>query len=281
MSRNDCIFVPSFGRAMNISTVNLLRRHGCKKKIYVVCDDSDKDLEVYKEKFKKDCLVFSKRDYQWIDTIDNSESFAGVIYARYAIQDFAKRIGITHYLMIDDDVSDIAYRVYDNDGLKREYVDNIDYVIDAAFDFLDDADADALSFATGGQFIGGYGNKDVLKRFKRRVLQNLFCRTKRPLKFVGRMNEDIACFVLGNKLGGIYITSYMLAMHTAEEQVLSGGMTEYYTARGCFAKAFYPVVCAPDCVKVSCVGLKNPRPCHSTDARRMLPMILNEKWRRG
>lgn len=92
MSNKFAVFILSHGRADRVYTYKTLRKHGYTGDIYIVCDDSDKELEQYKEKYEDKVLVFNKAEQaKKMDTADLDGSDKVVVFARNVCFEFAKK----------------------------------------------------------------------------------------------------------------------------------------------------------------------------------------------
>ena len=56
--RNFAAFILSHGRADRVYTYNSLRRQGYTGKIYIIVDDQDDQVDLYKQKYPKQVIVF-------------------------------------------------------------------------------------------------------------------------------------------------------------------------------------------------------------------------------
>jgi len=86
-------------------------------------------------------------------------------------------------------------------------------------------------------------------------MNTLLCSLKRPIKFLGRINED----------------------NTTQKN--KGGMTDIYLDTGTYLKSFYSVMFCPSCVKISKMGNKDMRIHHKIKWENAVPCILNEKYK--
>lgn len=68
-------------------------------------------------------------------------------------------------------------------------------MLDITFDLLEDTDADSLSFAQGGDLIGGTTSTTAAPLFRRKIMNSHFVRVDRPLTFRGFINEDVNLYV--------------------------------------------------------------------------------------
>src|SRR5699024_2076701 len=124
---NYVVFILSNGRPNEQLTLNMLKDNGYTGEYYIVCDDEDITLSEYKEKYGNNVLVFNKEKiHERTDTVDNFHKKTSAVYARNAIYDIAKEKNIKHFIMADDDITDIYIR-FENDGkLKSKHVNNLD-----------------------------------------------------------------------------------------------------------------------------------------------------------
>ena len=134
IDKDFAVFILTYGRANNVKTYKTLKRFGYTGKIYLICSDDDKQVKDYKEKYKDQVIVFSKKDYKdKFDIGDNFDDERVVVYARNSCYDIAKKLGITYFLVLDDDYTDFSYRF--NDELSynkgRGYINKVDDIFKA------------------------------------------------------------------------------------------------------------------------------------------------------
>ena len=107
-------------------------------------------------------------------------------------------------------------------------------------------------------------------------MNTFFIKTGRPIKFLGRINEDVNAYVCNPNGGDVYLTNYAIRVTQEVTQKSSGGMTTLYTDGGTYKKSMYSVVCAPSCVSVSAMGDRYKRMHHRVSWKNAVPLILNE-----
>jgi len=97
-THNYAVFILTHGRPDKVMTYRTLRRSGYTGKIYLICDDEDKTLSKYQEKYKDEVVVFSKKDYEKkFDIMDNFKGNKVIVYARNACYDIARSLGLDHF----------------------------------------------------------------------------------------------------------------------------------------------------------------------------------------
>lgn len=271
------VIIPTHGRHDRVYTESSLRSSGYTGEIYLLCDDEDKQLALYKEKYGDSVIVFSKDDYSGkFDKMDNFGNKACVVYARNAIWDAAKSKGLDYFAVADDDYSAFEYRITKDGGYYAQRIHNADDVFSAYVQFLMDSNVDTICFAQGGDFIGGAENSDVVNGFKvfRKMMNFYFFRVDRPLEFKGTINEDLTSSITEGVVGKIILTSLMNSIVQKETQSNKGGLTDIYLDLGTYVKSFYSVIAAPSCVKVAEMGDNHFRIHHKVTWKHAVPKII-------
>ena len=86
MKKNDfCVIILTYGRPEKQKTYNTLRKLGYTGEIFFLCSDDDNSIAIMKEKYGLDRVhIFSKKEYDYIDSFDNFENRKVIYYARNA-----------------------------------------------------------------------------------------------------------------------------------------------------------------------------------------------------
>jgi len=278
---NFAVFILSHGRADNLKTLGTLRRQGYTGKIYVILDNEDDQIDEYKKIEDIEVIVFDKlQEMERTDTIDNFRKHKAVVYARNKCHDIAKDLGLEYFLELDDDYSSFMFRYEKDDTLSSVQCKNLDKVFDAMLKFLDQTGAYSVAFAQGGDFIGGASSQFWQKKIHRKVMNSFFCRTDKPFKFLGSINEDVNAYVTLGQKGKLFFTiSECMLVQTATQQS-KGGLTDIYLDLGTYVKSFYSVICSPSCVKVHSMGVNYMRIHHKVEADKCYPKIINERYKK-
>lgn len=282
MRTDFAVFILTHGRADNVITLKSLLRGGYTGRWYMVIDDEDNDAEKYQEKYGADhVIIFDKQTaYNRADTMDNFNNHRAIIYARNESFRIAKNLGLTYFLMMDDDYKEIDFRYEDGKKLAGKPARDLDRIFEAMLKFLDVSGAATVAFAQGGDFLGGLDGGNFKKRLLRKAMNSLFCRTDRPIDFRGTMNEDVTTYTVLGSRGRLFFTLCDMCIIQLPTQSLNGGMTEAYTETGTYVKTFYSVMAMPSCIKVSMMHSKHKRIHHRIDWECCVPKILNEKYRK-
>jgi hypothetical protein len=275
-------------RPDRVHTLALLERCGYTGETFLVVDDEDPTLGEYQRRYGDRVVVFSKQEGRRItDDADNTGAGKGVVYARNMCWRIAEGLGLTHFLVLDDDynglrlrwLSDMTYT--SKTRIKRR----ADDVFAAMCEFLDVSGALSVTMSQGGDHIGGGGSSDNKRgpTAKRKAMNTFFCRTDRPFQFYGRLNEDVNAYVTLGRKGGLFLMPMQAHMAQMETQSNAGGLTEIYLDAGTYFKSFLSVMWEPSCVKVTSMG--DPRAAknrihHAVDWNAAVPKIVPERYRR-
>lgn len=149
-------------------------------------------------------------------------------------------------------------------------------------DMLDSGKAGALTVALsqGGDYIGGLKGKYYGKMLTRKAMNTFFCRTDRPIGFIGTINEDVNTYTTYGSRGERIFSVTQAAIVQKETQQNAGGMTGVYLDNGTYLKSFYTVMTMPGCVSIAMMGSSHRRIHHNVSWVNCVPMILNEKYRK-
>ena len=284
-SKNFAIFILSHGRPDNVITYRTLRNSGYTGRIFIIVDDEDKTLSEYKEKFRDEVIVFSKKDYESkFDLMDNFQNNKVIVYARNACYDIARNLGLDYFFEYEDDYTNFQYRYIEKDSLRGKTIRKLDEVLNAMIDCLNQTKADTIAFAQGGDFIGGAGSFKN-NTFKRKAMNSFVFKVNRDPKedviFIGRMNDDVNTYLTQGKIGKLFFQITNINLVQLQTQSNSGGNTEAYKAFGTYVKSFYSVMAAPDCCKIDLMGRTDKRIHHKINWNNAVPKILDEKFKKA
>ena len=281
MERKFGVFILTHGRAGNVVTVKTLRRCGYTGEIYIVIDDEDDQEQQYREEYGDHVIQFCKEKYiAKTDTMNPENPHNVVVYARNATFDIAKELGLTHFLVLDDDYKGFDWRYIEGPKLKGRKCTHLDEACEAFMDFLDVSGALTVAMAQAGDFIGGAQSGTFKKKILRKAMNSFFCRTDRPFKFMGAINEDTNAYVSLGSVGNLFFTITQLSLVQGLTQQNKGGLTEAYLDSGTFVKSFYTVMLAPSCCRVKQMGQKFMRLHHEIKWENAVPKIISSRYRK-
>ena len=285
-NKDFTIFIISHGRADNVRTLKTLQTSGYTGSVYIVIDNEDKSAENYKAIHSDKVIMFDKKAIA--DTTDEGDNFNDrrtTTHARNAVFNIAKDLGITYFLVLDDDYTGFGYRFDDKLSYGYKTVHKLDGVLDAMLDYYKRVpNLLALCMAQGGDYMGGAnGSSGYVNELKprRKAMNTFICSTERPFKFVGHLNEDVNTYVsIGNR-GGLFLTIPNVSVSQVATQSSTGGMTEMYLDSGTYVKSFYTVMYQPSSVKIITMGQTHRRIHHSIKWKNTVPVLLDEKYKKS
>jgi hypothetical protein len=281
MQNDFAVFILTHGRPDNIKTLRTLEAGNYTGKIYIIIDNEDDTADQYYEKYGDKVIMFDKLAIsQTFDEGDNFTDRRTIVYARNACFDIAKELGLTHFLELDDDYSSFMFRAVRNDKFIGITCLQLDRLFTDMLAFLESSGALTVTFAQGGDFIGGKDSDTLRKGLLRKAMNTFFCRTDTPINFVGRINEDVNTYVTLGSRGDLLFTVTNACIVQISTQTNAGGMTDIYLDSGTYIKSFYTVMMNPSCVTICKMGSSHLRLHHRISWNNCVPKILNEKHRR-
>ena len=278
-----CIFILTHGRPDNVITLKTLERCGYTGRIYLVIDNEDKTADRYRANFGADKVIMfdKKAEADRCDEGNNFDERRTITMARNACFGIAERLGVTHFVELDDDYTDFRYKLSET-GNHLAIINRLDLVMCRMINYFEASGAVALAFAQNGDFIGGFDNGIGIYRFsKRKCMNSFFLSTLRPFRFVGAMNEDVNTYTTRGSRGDLFLTVPFVAINQKATQSQTGGITDMYKRFGTYCKAFTTAMMMPSAVKVGMMSSKNPRLHHSIDWGRCVPCIVSDRHRKA
>ena len=278
---NFAVFILSNNRANSVKTLKTLLRENYTGRYYIIVDNEDEQIDTYYNNFGKEhIIVFDKlKKSKECDTFDNIEKRNTVLFAINSCHEIAKDLGIDYFLELDDDYTIFRSRVFDGTKLSSIEVMDMDSIINEMIDFLEVSGALTVAFSQTGDLIGGVGSKVFKERITRKAMNAFFCKTDRPFKFIGRMNDDVNTYVnLGSK-GELLFTVADITLEQGSTQQNSGGLTDMYLELGTYVKSFSTILCNPSSVYITTLGSRFKRLHHLIDWEHTTPKIISDKFK--
>jgi len=274
---NFVVFILSHGRANNVHTFKTLKKHGYTGKIIIVIDNEDKTSDDYYKNFDNVEMFNKEKISKTFDEADNFGDRRAIVYARNACFEIAKEKGYEYFIQMDDDYTGFNYRIYNENNTKPKTIKNLDSVFLALLDFYKNTPFATISMAQGGDFIGGKNNRMAQRpTIYRKCMNSFICSTKRPFKFIGRINEDVNTYTHEQSKGLLMGTIPMVSLTQKTTQKNKGGMTDIYLDNGTYVKSFYTVIFSPSCCIIKPMGDTNKRLHHSINWENAVPKIIRE-----
>jgi hypothetical protein len=291
MSDSFAIFIISHGRPDNIFTIKSLKNAGFTGRVFIVIDDEDKLSAKYRENYgESSVLVFDKKKQAaQVDSADNFNDRRTTTHARNACFDFAEKLGLENFLVLDDDYTNFAHNFTAKGNFHRSAVRSFNELCHSMINFLD-SDQRILSvcFIQGGDLVGGFSAlEDGQFPFrKRKAMNSFFCKTSRRFSFFSRLNEDVNTYLSLGSRGGIFFSIPDIALNQKQTQATAGGMSEAYIDGGTYVKSFYSVMICPSFVKVSIPHAQQKamtirRIHHRVSWNNAVPKILSDHYKKS
>ena len=242
------LFILTHKRPDRVITINTLRKSGYTGKIYLLCDVDDPTLHEYEERYGDSVKTFDKRDY--IDKFDlmlNEVKLNAVVYARNAVYDVAREMGLDYIIVMDDDYSVFYTNVDKTAFYKRKKIIDMDRVIKAHLRFLASTGISTLAFAQGGDFVGGWNGTINKTNFRplRKAMNVFFFKVSNPVQFNGTINEDSTMGIQEARKGNVVLTNCLVQLEQTTTQQADGGLTDIYKDSGTYQKSFYTLLACP------------------------------------
>lgn len=280
--KNFAVFVLTHKRPKKQLTLKTLDRLGYTGKTYLVVDDEDPTLKKYRKRYGGQVVTFNKKSYLGkFDLMTNDVRYNIVTYARNAVFDIAKKLGLDYMIVLDDDYTGFYLTVDSNGFYKNTQARNLDKLFKAHLKFLESSKIDVLAFAQAGDFIGGenggWNRADL--RPRRKAMNVFFFRTDNPITFNGTINEDSVMGVQVANEGKVVLTNCLVKMIQVVTQKAEGGLTDIYKDVGTYQKSFYTLMASPSSTKVM-YQRATSRVHHFIVANNAYPCIVSEKYKK-
>lgn len=283
-NKKYAVFILTNGRPDNVLTYKTLRNKGYTGDIYLICDDEDKTLDQYKEKYGNEVIVFSKSNYEGrFDKMDNFSGNKVIVYARNACYDIARSLGLDYFFEYEDDYTGIYHRKIDGDMLRAIKINKLDKILESMIDCLDNTGSCTIAFSQAGEHIGGASAFHRI-HLKRKAMNTFVFKVNKDPKddliFIGRMNDDVNTYLSQGKVGKLFFQTGDISMVQLATQSNSGGNTESYKETGTYVKSFYSLMIAPDCCKIGFIGTTHRRIHHRIKWENAVPKIISEHFKK-
>lgn len=283
MMREDfAVMILTHGRADRVYTLSSLRKGGYTGKVYIVIDNEDDQQDEYVSRYGQDRVVVFDKETQMrkCDTMDTFGKKGVILFARNACFEIARDLGLRYFLELDDDYTSFDMRFPRDGKLSAKPCRDLDRLFTAMIGFLEDSGALTVALSQGGDYIGGLNGKYYGKMLTRKTMNTFFCRTDRPIGFIGTINEDVNTYTTYGSRGERIFSVTQAAIVQKETQQNAGGMTGVYLDNGTYLKSFYTVMTMPSCVSIAMMGSSHRRIHHNVSWVNCVPMILNQKYRK-
>lgn len=278
MDELNTIYIISKGRPM-CKTAQTLEKMDYPGEWFIVCGNNDETLNDYLMLWEEHVIVFDwYEEIKHTDPLDNFgfETMAsGASPVRNATCDISRSRGERRHWQFDDDYNGF-YKVVKGQNRKERMDGQMLY--DTLLEIAEFADRCKLNNA--GISLGTMESHPAKrKRYGKRVFNahNLPTDEKLFMRWRGRMNDDLINAIEVYRNGGFEMQFKYANLTMAKSQKEEGGLTDLYQAEGTVRKTAYPILLAPNAVKLV---IKYGRYHHQCNWDHLCPKMLDEKWRR-
>jgi hypothetical protein len=274
------IFIPSYHRAKNLKTVRYFVGIGWDpKKIHVFIDSEADDILEYHdeaERVKFHLHVFDMQEarekYDYVHRPSTSRRSAG--QARNMFYDKAKELGISFYMVQDDDTSNYEIKRFGRYQRKALYSE-IYNTFEAIKIFMKKRRIGLFGISQTGDFIGGE-NKKLLRN---KVMNTTFVLPKYIYRGErGYGDDDTSQFVcIMNQ--GLFTGSLGegLVLQQTQSAKQPGGLTELYNECKLLNKAMICPIQFPSSIHAEKQKKNGARLHHHIKSRYLYPRLLKTK----
>lgn len=278
------VFILSHKRADRVETFDTLKKSGYTGKIYIVVDDEDPQIDLYRQRFsdRKDVelLLFGKQPMIEIaDTIYPEKKRSSALYARNFIESFAELSRIDIFAMMDDDITSFRFRWVENNSVKSQLVTlTMDDVFRYYGEYMLEADIATTSFPFSMFYISGTSGLDKKITESRHTYQIHIRNTNFPVDWVSVINQDTITQLQTMQTGYIWWSIPFLVFDAEPMNSKSGGLKSVYDSIKDFDMAFLAVISNPSCCKVAYSSGPRSTMQIKEDKHTSYPMIVSERY---
>ena len=278
---DNAIFIITHGRPTNQLTYKTLRALNVATPIYMVLDDEDTTVGEYCQLYGCDrVIVFNKLAYiNSTDTGLHEPFHKFAVFARNAVEDIARSMGLRHFLVLDDDIIKFRARYEENNSLKSgDLKDKFDAVLEKCFDFMDNNNLPCTSFGFTNVYRSGvsalYSESSRL-----RLCAEAFIRsTAHDVSWRLNMLEDLITSLDAGREGFVWLQLLPIQVEIVmSEGKITGGNSAAYNEFGKYRMNFMPTVVYPDC---NSVRFHNGEWRTTLTEQYSLPKVISDSYKK-
>ena len=280
MLNDFAIFVLTHGRPDKQLTWELLKKLGYTGKIYLVLDDQDKTIPQYIQNFgAENIFIFDKNHYvQTTDTGNNKPVFGCGIYARNAIEDIAKEMGLKAFVQADDDILNMRIRFPEADRVRSYCINStFDSIIYAYIEFIKSTNFAYIGFGNAPAYMCG---KEVFNINNSNFPYVFMLRNSRvDVKWSMNFSDDYATPTLLSNRGNLCLQIPFVQVDESPvaDVKTTGGMANSYARETELSLAFYIKMSSPNSVALTYDGEHIKLTRHG---RKVRPKIISGGYKK-
>lgn len=270
------VFIISHERVDRVESYTTLRNAGYTGKIYVVVDNEDTQLRRYLNSFIN-VLVYNKQlKINSTDTLTDKESRSSAVFARNAVEFYAKHLKLDAFAVFDDDITNLRLRWEEDGSYKsRKLCSGLDDVMSWYAQYLIDSDIATLSFENCMFYVGGVDNNKIAN--ERWTYQIHIRNTKFPVDWHSIINEDIITEISTAVRGYIWWSLPHIVYEAVAMNDKEGGNKANYDKFSEFRRAMFATVANPS----SCLpGYSHGKLRIIQNKKASYPMIVSSRYKK-
>ena len=270
------VFIISHERANRVETYSTLRSSGYAGIIHVFIDNEDTQKEAYLNRFGTELVIFNKQIHMMqTDTLELDKRKASAVYARNAVELYAKARGYDVFIIMDDDITNLRYRWMEGNICKSMKVSRLDLIFKWYCEYLCSCDIATLSFEHCMFYLGGITDEKVMN--ERWTYQIHIRNTRYPVDWIAVFNEDIITEISTATRGYIWWSLPHIVFDNVAMNCESGGVKELYESISEYKRAFMATVANPSSCKP---GYSHGKLRIQQNKKASYPMIISGRWKK-
>lgn len=276
---NFAIFIITHNRPDKQYTLKTLRDGGYTGLLYLVADDEDESVKqlILKNPLES-VLIFSKRKYEESSEVLLSGIRASALFARNACEDFAKKLCLDAFAVMDDDITGLRYRWLEDNKIRSLSVQRgLDDVFELYASFILEHGIVTTSFAHVMFYVGGANNLDERISNLRDTYQIHIRNARHPIDWLAVINEDIITEIDSSKTGNIWWSLPFVVYDAEAMNDGSGGNKEYYEKVSAIKRALLATIVCPSCCSV---GYSHGKIRILQNKKASYPMIISGRYKK-
>lgn len=279
------VFILSHKSPHKCETLDTLKRLLFNGKYYVIVDDKDDYLEEYKLIYGDSLIIYSKDDY-YVDigcSYIDLPTKAHAVFPRNAMHDIATKLGLSYYILADDDIYDFKLRPCIDKYKKVPTIDidNINDVLSVYVEFVLSKNIACLGLGTANFYFGGYDKLHSGDYLKRRCVSNCYIvNLKYRIDWV-MLYEDFTTSIIEGMRGRLFFTFYPLQVCVRPQFIQNHtdkycGMEEFYKKINPTSMWYTSYMACPSAIKLKPYKGKT---IAFTKYDACLPKIVSSKYK--
>lgn len=278
------VFIPSYHRPNNIKTAKMLKKYEYNMQDVVVFVDSETDdIEDYRKtceelgcKLEVFDMAEARARYDYVHRPSESRRSAG--QARNMFADYAKKQGIRHYMVMDDDSNGFeikSHGKYIRQCVAAEVINAFAVMVE----FIKRHGIGLFGYSQTGDAMGWSD-----KLFRKKVMNTTFYDAEMVQRGERGVQDDDTSMFVGIMNEGLFTGSFADGIYLKQTQSAKaeGGLTDLYNECKLYNKAMVTPIQFPSAIHAEKQVKNGGRLHHRINYRYLMPCLLKvDKEKRG